>query len=55
MCVIRGEEYVVVPMAEGQHTAEIVRNAELRTFPQHGHLSVITEVVATLKSMTDRS
>ena len=53
--VIHGEQDGIVPIAHGQHTAEIVPNAELRTFPQHGHLSVITEVVATLKSMTDRS
>ena len=51
--VIHGEQDGMVPVAHGQHTAEIVPNAELRTFPQHGHLSVTTEVVPTLTSMTD--
>ena len=49
--VIHGEQDGIVPLVHGQHTADVVPNAELRTFPQHGHLSVIAEVVPTLKSI----
>jgi len=49
--VIHGEQDGIVPLVHGQHTADVVPNAELRTFPQHGHLSVIAEVVPTLKAI----
>jgi pimeloyl-ACP methyl ester carboxylesterase len=49
--VIHGEQDGIVPIVHGQHTADVVPNAELQTFPQHGHLSVIAEVVPTLKAI----
>jgi len=46
--VIHGEQDWIVPVAHAHHTTSILQDAELRTYPAHGHLSVISESVATL-------
>ncbi len=46
--VIHGEQDWIVPIAQGHHTAAILRDAELRTFAEHGHLSVGAESVSAL-------
>jgi pimeloyl-ACP methyl ester carboxylesterase len=42
--VLHGEADTIVPVAHGQHTAEVIPDAELVTWPDHGHLSILTEV-----------
>lgn len=46
--VIHGEADGIVPPAHSKHTVEIVPNGTLRLLPEHGHLSVIREVVPAL-------
>jgi pimeloyl-ACP methyl ester carboxylesterase len=56
--VIHGEQDWIVPIAHARHTVSILKNAELRTFPEHGHLSVGAEAVNSLidlRSKTDLS
>ena len=53
--VIHGEQDWVVPIAHAHHTANIVRNSELKTFPQHGHLSIGSELISALKELRDKS
>jgi pimeloyl-ACP methyl ester carboxylesterase len=43
--VVHGEADTIVPVVNARHTAELVHNAELRIFPDHGHLSVVAEVI----------
>jgi pimeloyl-ACP methyl ester carboxylesterase len=49
--VVHGEADWIVPVAHAHHTAEIVAGAELRTFTEHGHLSVVAEVVSALQDL----
>ncbi len=49
--VIHGEQDWIVPIAHARHTAEILKNAELRTFAEHGHLSVGAESVVCLEHL----
>ncbi len=35
-------------MANARHTASILKDADLRTFPEHGPLSVMAELVGAL-------
>lgn len=42
--VLHGEADTIVPVAHGRHTAEVVARASLVTWPEHGHLSIATEV-----------
>jgi pimeloyl-ACP methyl ester carboxylesterase len=53
--VIHGEADGIVPVAHAHHTAELLPGAALRTFADHGHLSVISEVVPTLMDLTLRA
>ena len=53
--VIHGEQDWVVPIAHAHHTASIVGNSELKTFPQHGHLSIGSESIRALKELRDKS
>ncbi len=53
--VIHGEQDWVVPIAHANHTASIVRNADLKTYPQHGHLSIGSELISALKELRDKS
>ncbi len=52
--VIHGEADGIVPIIHSHHTAEIVRDAELQTYSDHGHLSVIGEVVPGLIQLQRR-
>jgi pimeloyl-ACP methyl ester carboxylesterase len=42
--VLHGEADTLVPIAHGRHTAELIPRATLVTFPDHGHLSIMTEI-----------
>jgi len=42
--VLHGEADTLVPIAHGRHTAEVIPGASLVTFPDHGHLSIFTEI-----------
>ena len=53
--VIHGEQDWVVPIAHANHTASIVRNADLKIYPQHGHLSIGSELISALKELRDKS
>ena len=44
--VFHGEQDTIVPISHGRHTADVIAGAELTTFPEHGHISMITEVPA---------
>lgn len=52
--VIHGEQDWIVPVAQAHHTAAILRDAELRTFAEHGHLSVGAESVSSLVDLRAR-
>ena len=49
--VLHGEPDTIVPIAHGQHTAEVISNAELITYPDHGHLSLVLEAPALLERL----
>ncbi len=53
--VIHGEQDWVVPIAHARHTASIVKNAALRTYPEHGHLSIAGESVPALTALRARA
>ena len=46
--VVHGEQDWIVPVAQARHTASLLANSELRTFPEHGHLSVGAEALPAL-------
>jgi pimeloyl-ACP methyl ester carboxylesterase len=52
--VIHGEQDWIVPIAHAHHTNSILQDAELRTFAEHGHLSVGAESVAALADLLAR-
>ncbi len=52
MRVYHGEQDTLCPVSHGRHTAEMIEGSTLTIFPEHGHLSMITEmprVVADLR------
>jgi len=49
--VLHGGSDTLIPVANAHHTAAIVPGATLRTFDEHGHLSIVREVVGTLDQM----
>ena len=51
--VYHGEQDTFVPISHGRHTAELIAGAKLTTFPEHGHISMITEIPAIAASLTD--
>ena len=53
--VIHGEQDWVVPVAHAHHTASIVRNSQLKTYPQHGHLSIGSESINALNELREKS
>jgi pimeloyl-ACP methyl ester carboxylesterase len=53
--VIHGKQDWIVPIAHARHTASIVQGAELRTYPEHGHLSIGAEAVAALVDLKARA
>jgi pimeloyl-ACP methyl ester carboxylesterase len=44
--VLHGEADTLVPVAHGLHTAQIIPGAKLKTWRDHGHVSMFTEVPA---------
>jgi pimeloyl-ACP methyl ester carboxylesterase len=44
--VYHGEQDTLVPMSHGRHTADMIAGSTFTTYPQHGHLSMITEIPA---------
>ena len=42
--VLHSEADTMVPIAHGRHTAEVIPGAELVTWPDHGHVSLMTEI-----------
>lgn len=42
--VLHGQADTLVPIAHGRHTADVIPGASLVTFPDHGHLSIFTEI-----------
>jgi pimeloyl-ACP methyl ester carboxylesterase len=42
--VYHGEQDTIIPISHGRHTAEVIAGSTLTTFPQHGHISMITEI-----------
>ena len=53
--IIHGEADKIVPVAHSRHTAELLPQAELTTYPEAGHLSVIGEVPPKLRELIDRA
>jgi len=49
--IVHGGADTIVPVANAHHTAELLPEAELRIFPDHGHLSVVAEVVPAVLSL----
>jgi pimeloyl-ACP methyl ester carboxylesterase len=42
--VLHGEPDTMLPIAHGRHTAEIIPGANLVTWPDHGHISILAEI-----------
>ncbi|MDC3124704.1 alpha/beta hydrolase [Gammaproteobacteria bacterium] len=53
--VFHGEQDWVAPIAHAHHTASIIENSELKTLPQHGHLSIGSGSIRELKELRDKS
>jgi pimeloyl-ACP methyl ester carboxylesterase len=49
--VLHGEVDTIVPVAHGRHTAALIPGAVLETFPDHGHLSMFTEIPAVVADL----
>lgn len=50
--VLHGAVDTVVPIAHGRHTAESIPQATLITYPDHGHLSIMTEIPGLAAELT---
>jgi pimeloyl-ACP methyl ester carboxylesterase len=44
MRVYHGEQDTLVPVSHGRHTAELIEGSTLTILPEHGHISMITEI-----------
>jgi len=53
--VLHGELDGLCPVGQAPHTAEVVPNARLDIRPEHGHLSIMTEVVGALTTLPSAS
>jgi pimeloyl-ACP methyl ester carboxylesterase len=42
--ILHGEADTLVPVARARHTAEMIPRARLLTLPDHGHLSIGSEI-----------
>jgi pimeloyl-ACP methyl ester carboxylesterase len=49
--VYHGEADTMVPLSHGRHTTDLVPGATLRTFPEDGHISMITKVPQVTASL----
>ena len=52
--VLHGGSDRMVDVIHAHHTAEIVPDAELAVFADHGHFSIVTEVVPAISSLLRR-
>ena len=52
--IIHGKVDTIVPVEHAHHTSEIVKNADLRIYPEHGHLSISDEVNSNLQLLMKR-
>ncbi|MFT7141279.1 MAG: pimeloyl-ACP methyl ester carboxylesterase [Candidatus Azotimanducaceae bacterium] len=52
--IIHGEQDWIVPISHAYHTASLLENALIKTFPEHGHLSLGTEIVGALVELLAR-
>ena len=50
--VLHGQADTFVPIAHGRHTADVIPGASLTAFPDHGHLSIITEIPQLTADLT---
>ena len=53
--IIHGETDTIVPVAHALHTADIVKDSDLKVYPDHGHLSISDEINANLQVLITRS
>jgi pimeloyl-ACP methyl ester carboxylesterase len=53
--IVHGGADTIVPVANAHHTAELLPGAVVRIFPDHGHLSVIAEVVPAALALRPNS
>jgi pimeloyl-ACP methyl ester carboxylesterase len=53
--LVHGEQDWIVPLAQARHTASLLAKSELRTYPEHGHLSVGVEALQALVDVRARS
>jgi pimeloyl-ACP methyl ester carboxylesterase len=51
--VYHGEQDTLVPVSHGRHTAEMIESSTLVTFPEHGHISMITEIPRVSAELVD--
>jgi pimeloyl-ACP methyl ester carboxylesterase len=49
--VLHGEADTIVPVAHGRHTAALIPGVALEAFPDHGHLSMFTEIPAVVANL----
>ena len=42
--ILHGEADTVVPVSHARHTAEVIPGARLMTLPDHGHVSILSEI-----------
>lgn len=53
VAVYHGEQDTIVPTSHGRRTAELIAGATLTTFPEHGHISMITEMPRIIAALKD--
>ena len=49
--VVHGELDTLVPMAHSRHTAKLIPGSTFREFPGHGHLTIVSELPATVAAL----
>ena len=53
MRVYHGEQDTLVPVSHGRHTAEMIEGSTLVLLPEHGHISMITEIPRISTDLAD--
>ena len=54
MRVYHGEQDTLVPVSHGRHTAEMIEGSTLVLLPEHGHISMITEIPRISTDLADQ-
>jgi pimeloyl-ACP methyl ester carboxylesterase len=52
--VLHGDSDFIVPVAQAQHTAQLVPGARLRVCPELGHFSIMSQVLPELAALLRR-